>query len=240
MLTKPQDQQIRKQLDRHKVATVPRFEDIQITNAFRLEKFRINPDVFDASFMTSSKETARALLEEDVVPLYRGKQALDMGCGSGIAGRVMLEMGAEVVLSDISEAAAKNAEENVRDFGMRAVVLCGDLFEKVKELDTKFDFIVFNHPFFSGEPIENEPVSRAMLDPGGVLRRFLTEAKSYLEEGGSILMPYWHFAGSGKGSNDPAVYAVEYGYAVKEKVIDVGAETIQNGTFSIYILKPKA
>ena len=163
---------------------------------------------------------------------FEGKSVLDMGCGSGALGIIMAKRGArKVVLADIDENCCANTRENVRRFrvGARCEIIQSDLFDKVPG---KFGLIVFAHPYFGAAPVlPAVPVTRGMLDDGGLISRFLDQAKSYLN--GPILMPYLHLAGK---TNDPSVQGPRHGYKVEvieNKSLKVG---YQKGEYSVYSL----
>ena len=69
-------------------------------------------------------------------------------------------------------------------------VFAGDLFEKVSG---KADFIVFNHPFFPGEPLPDDTIAASMMNSGELIKKFLQEAPSHLNPNGVIMMPFYSF-----------------------------------------------
>lgn len=110
-----------------------------------------------------------------------GKNVLEIGTGSGVLAKMALEKGAKSVLAvDINPAAVRMASKNVPG----AKVVHSDLFENV---DEKFDSIIFAAPWSVGE-IRND-YHHALYDTG-VVRRFLREAKDYLDDGGDIWIQY--------------------------------------------------
>lgn len=194
--------------------------------------FALNAGVFRADIMTASKLLADFLFQNK--ELYRGKTVIDMGCGSGIQGVVAGINGAEsVIYSDISHKAADNARENAERFGIagKSVVVQGDLFENVRK---KADVMIFNHPFFAANPLEDEPVSNSMLQPPETLERFFREAGEHLNPGGIIVTTFFHFAGT---ANNPQIVGSRHGYAVEIEV-PLEGQGMQSGSFSIYVLKP--
>ncbi|MES2216002.1 MAG: class I SAM-dependent methyltransferase [Patescibacteria group bacterium] len=184
---------------------------------------------------TSALYFARYLASEP--RLYIDKMVMDMGCGSGIQGIVTGLLGASsVIFSDISLEAVDNTKENAVKFGLpdKSSVNRGDLFENIVE---KVDLIIFNHPFFSADPLPDVPVTRAFFDSGELIQRFLTQAPSYLNPGGSIVMPYFEFAGD---VNNPEVQARKYSYDITLlHQITVDDVNLQKGIFSVFELKPK-
>ncbi len=230
-LTRKQRSQIKKQLAQHRHKAFD--ADVQIEGLL-LKGFRIHQNVFRPDIMSSSQILARFLLRNRKI--YLGKHVLDMGCGSGLQGIVVGLKGAtSVTLSDISFRAVRNTRENIRRFGLqqKSTIVKSDLFDGV---DSKFDVIVFNHPFFGDKPLRGAVISRSMLDAGELIRRFLQQAKDHLNAGGIIVMPFFHFAGR---INDPSEHAEEYGYTIQELVSITSSAGLQKGKFSIYALKVK-
>lgn len=227
-LTKGQEGQIKRQLAAHRH---DRYEtDIELDTGEFLHNFIVYPYVLRPEMVAASQLAGWLYRHPD---LYRGKVALDMGSGSGLQGIIMSRYGADwVVMSDIYPPAAANSKANVLKFDLqdRTNVLLGDLFEKI---ESEFDLIVFNHPIFSASPIAAEPASIAMLDSGNLLNRFFQQARKYLRPNGSMVMPYWHFAGP---VNDPGKQASRFGLRVlKQDIFDIDT-ALHQGPMSVYQL----
>ncbi|GEM_PF-615634 len=229
-LTEIQRTQIAAQLAKHHpgrtVVNIPLGPEIV------LKEFVIHPHVYRSDIMDAGFQLAKYLVAHP--ELYSGKVVLDMGCGPGIQGIVMALGGAQhVYLSDISFYAVANAQENVKKFGIedKVTVVQGDLFEKITD---EMDVIVFNHPFFPGEPerVAAQPVAGSMLAPPLLFPSFLSEAPMYLTSGGIIITSYYHLAGL---SNNPARCGSQLGYRVVEKA-RIETQVLQKGEISIYEL----
>lgn len=165
--------------------------------------------------------------------LFAGKTAIDVGTGTGLMGLVMALNGAKnVILTDISFAAAQNAQANIQKFSVdnNALVFRGDLFEKVP---VKADFIVFNHPFFGGEPSPGSTIAASMLDSGELIKKFLQKVPEYLYPGGVIMMPFYSKAGA---INDPVVQGPKYGFKVTTVFKANSATGLQTGEITIHEL----
>jgi methylase of polypeptide subunit release factors len=228
-LNDAQKRQIEKQLSQHQHARYS--VDIPLSDKRRLEGFIVHEGIMRPERMTSLR-LARFLWENKWV--YEGKAAIDMGCGSGLQGIAMAIGGAEhVYMLDISPQAVENSWQNVGRYNLeeKAVVLRSDLFGK---LACKADAIVFNHPFFPDTPEGMVPVAASMLDPGGLIHRFLDEAKKFLNAGGAIIMPFFHLAGE---TNNPQTQAPMHGYIVKEMLRETQGECLQKGEISIFELR---
>lgn len=230
-LNKEQQEQIKKQLDAH---NHKRYKvDIILDKDHKLKGFIVNSKVLRPEKMTAIYLTRWLFSNKS---LYLGKSVIDMGSGSGIQGIVMGLNGAkQVILTDLSIAAFENSKDNVKRFKLtnKAIVLQGDLFEKVQG---KYDLIVFNHPFFSDSTFEELLVSTSRLDRGKLIHRFFDEAKQYLNPEGIIVMPYFHIAGP---INDPMIQAPKNGYEVIEEQAINSDSGLQKGKASIYKIQLK-
>ncbi|MFI8291373.1 putative protein N(5)-glutamine methyltransferase [Streptomyces sp. ms191] len=128
-----------------------------------------------------------------------GAVCVDLCCGSGAAGAVLLSAveGAEVHASDIEPAAVRCARRNVEPRGGR--VHEGDLFAPLPDaLRGRIEVLVANVPYVPSEEVgllppearEHEPL--VALDGGAdglaVLRRVAAEAARWLAPGGHLLV----------------------------------------------------
>jgi len=108
-----------------------------------------------------------------------GQDVLDMGCGSGVLGVLAMAAGAQIIATDLDPRACAAARAN----GLLDVRQ-GDLFEPLS--GERFDHIVFNPPYFFGEP-DSHPLGTALF--GGselqLLRRFLAQMPAFLNDGGT-------------------------------------------------------
>lgn len=110
-----------------------------------------------------------------------GKECLDMGTGSGILARAMIESGAEKVT-----AVDKNPEASM-EVPEKAKFVESDLFEK---LEGSFDLIVFNPPYLPEDQdkgLEGNETWRGGEKGTEVTERFLYQAFKHLSEGGKIV-----------------------------------------------------
>ncbi|MFG2871044.1 putative protein N(5)-glutamine methyltransferase [Streptomyces sp. NPDC048338] len=128
-----------------------------------------------------------------------GAVCVDLCCGSGAAGAVLLSTveGAEVHASDIEPAAVRCARRNVEPRGGR--VHEGDLFAPLPDsLRGRVEVLVANVPYVPSEEVallppearEHEPL--VALDGGAdglaVLRRVAAAAAHWLAPGGHLLV----------------------------------------------------
>ncbi len=146
---------------------------------------RTDPAVFHPGQHFSSK-----LLAAYVINLkLDGCRVLDMGTGSGVIGVTAALQGAQVVAVDINPAAARLAASNALDHGARArvQVICSDLFAALAGIP-KFDWIIFNPPFFPRAAEQDSEIAFNAGNDYEVIQRFLQQAKKFLVPAGKILL----------------------------------------------------
>lgn len=196
-----------------------------------LRNFVVEPGVLRPEIMTSMY-LAKWLFSNRKV--YKNKIVLDLGSGTGIIGVIAGKFGAKrVVSSDIDPIAVNNTRQNIKNAKLASItsVVESDLFKKIK---SKFDVVIFNHPFFGN--VRDEYAKLDVINNGGLLKKFLKEVKSHLKSKGIIIMPYFHLAGP---KNDPGIQAPKQGYKVKIRLFLKAASGIQKGPTSIYELSLK-
>ncbi|USN53793.1 MAG: DUF2431 domain-containing protein [Candidatus Nomurabacteria bacterium] len=124
---------------------------------------------------------AKWLVNEEM----EGKQVLEMGCGSGYISIIAARKGAKVIASDISPIAVDAAKINTIINKIKNVeCYCSDLFSN---LEGKFDLILFNAPFFHGEPtslLDNNWMSK----DGEVVSKFFKDAREYINPMGKVVI----------------------------------------------------
>lgn len=113
-----------------------------------------------------------------------GMRVLDMGTGTGIIAVAAAELGAEVTACDINPDAVEAARKNATDAKVKVNLIVSDLFENVSG---KFDLITFNPPYLPPDSREDAESALNTTD-SGVIARFMEEADSHLNPGGSILI----------------------------------------------------
>lgn len=105
------------------------------------------PSVFNPMLFLVSRWMARQLGEE-LVPA--GCRALELGTGSGLGALRLADRAAHVVATDINPVAVRCARINALLNDQLLDVRQGDLFAPVA--GERFDVILFNPPYLSGEP----------------------------------------------------------------------------------------
>jgi release factor glutamine methyltransferase len=114
----------------------------------------ILPEVFNPVLFRTGECLARAvpaaLVRNGNEPLI-----LDLGCGSGVGAVFAARCGARVIAVDLNPEALRCARLNalLNHLDDKIETRPGDLFEPVK--DQRFDLILFNPPFYLGQPRDN-------------------------------------------------------------------------------------
>lgn len=110
---------------------------------------RIRMKISDAQFRVSTDSMVLA----DFCRIRPGSRVLDLGCGCGTLGLLLL--GADETLRvcgiEIQEAAARQARENAEENGVsdRFCVVCGDLRQTHAQIAPgSFDYVLSNPPYY--------------------------------------------------------------------------------------------
>lgn len=183
-------------------------------------------------FLASGRYHARYLFYH--TDLFQGKDAIEIGSGTGLMSVVMAKYGARrVIASDISPLAVKNTRDNVQKFGLqsRVGIVEGDLFENIK---VKADLITWMIPFFPGSPSEGDTISASMIMPPELFERFLDEAPKYLNEDGAIVLPSFSLGGD---LTNPEKVARKFGYEIKTPWTHKSINGIQQGMIYMHELR---
>ena len=143
------------------------------------------------------RNDTEALCEEALKYMRPGYRVLDLCTGSGALAAAIkkLRPSAEVVASDISEAALSLAKENAAALNADIRFMQGDLFSPVA--GEKFDVIVSNPPYIPGglrgrlqAEVEQEPALALFAGDDGLdfYRRIAREAPAHLLPGGRLCL----------------------------------------------------
>ena len=123
-------------------------------------------------------------------------KTLDLCCGSGCIGIALSKNGFnDVVCSDISSKALKQAKNNARLNGSSVMFVKSDMFKNISE---KFDLIVSNPPYIESGEIKNLQTEVKKYDPilalnGGVdglefYKIIASNAADFLNDGGVLYL----------------------------------------------------
>lgn len=136
-----------------------------------------------------------------------GLRVADIGTGSGVLSVICALRGAkEVIATDISEKAIRNANMNVQNNKVtnKVRVIKTDLFNGI---EGRFDIINANLP------ILDEVWDAQGIQVESTLERFLKQAKSFLTPKGKIYLPWGSFAD--KKIIESLIKKYNYNYSVQ-------------------------
>ncbi len=160
--------------DRYRRLLIEQIEDVSII---------ILPDVFNPVLFRTGEFLARAAQTTALLNLDNGQTplVLDLGCGSGIGAVFAARRGARVIATDLNPDAVRCVKINalLNRFEDKIEARFGDLFEPVK--DQRFDLILFNPPFYRGEPKDNLDMA---WRGEKIFERFAAQLKDYLTPSG--------------------------------------------------------
>jgi HemK-related putative methylase len=144
------------------------------------------PEVFNPVVFRTGTVLARTVASSPWArPRAEGSRALDLGTGSGVGAVFAARRGHRVVAVDLNPEAVRCARLNALLNGLedRIEAREGDLFAPVA--GEIFDLVLFNPPFFRGEP-------RSRIDQAwrgtDVLERFAAGLPGALAPGGLALL----------------------------------------------------
>lgn len=140
------------------------------------------PQVFNPALFAASRFLVQNLNSQWISP---GCAVLDLGTGAGLAAIVASEWAGQVTAVDINPMAVRCARINVlvNQVEDRVQVLEGDLFGPLG--DHRFDVVLFNPPFYRGEP--RDALDRAWRSPD-VVDRFAAVLRRHLTSNGCALV----------------------------------------------------
>lgn len=119
-----------------------------------------------------------------------GQSVLEMGTGSGIIALHCAKLGSRVAVADISEKALSCARNNAQINGLDIELIQSDLFSNITG---KFDMIIFNPPYLSGQDAQVLAVDDKRQLIGGeegheISIKFMEQAVNHLTENGRIYL----------------------------------------------------
>lgn len=146
------------------------------------QSFVVLPQVFNPKLFRTGPFLAEVFEDQ---PLAPEASVLDLGTGSGIGAMTAARRAARVVAVDINPEAVRCARINAQlnDVEDQVEVRQGDLFEPVR--GETFDVILFNPPFYRGEP--RDLLDQAWRSPD-VIERFAAEVAEHLQPAGYALV----------------------------------------------------
>jgi HemK-related putative methylase len=147
--------------------------------------FVVLPEVLNPVVFRGGAFLARTVAVSPLAEPAPGALALDMGTGSGVGAVFAARRGFRVVGVDLNPEAVRCARANVLLNGLeeRIEIRHGDLFAPVA--GERFDLVVWNPPFFRGEPRGNFDLAWRATD---VMERFAAGLPAVLARGGVALV----------------------------------------------------
>jgi HemK-related putative methylase len=148
------------------------------------QPFVILPQVFNPALFEASTFLARTL---NSITLAPDTSVLDLGTGSGLNAIMAAQRSRCVTATDINPEAVRCARiyALLNHVEERGEIFEGDLFAPLG--DRRFDVIVFNPPFFRGEPHDRLDQAWRSTD---VIERFAIELRAHLSPTGLALVIY--------------------------------------------------
>jgi len=146
---------------------------------------RTKLEVFHPNYFFSSKILGRYLAPR----VAANQKVLDMGTGAGLIGIIAAKRGAQVLAVDINPTAVALTTENARRHALNGRWRCleSDLFTRLDPME-KFDWIVFNPPYFAGSAQRPEEAAWYAGENYETIDRFLEQAKNFLTAIGKVVL----------------------------------------------------
>jgi len=118
------------------------------TRRYRYKNIRldISPDVFHPGFFFSTQ----LLLQYINGQPLKGKDFLELGCGSGLISIAAAKKGAKVMASDINPTAIDFLQRNAAMNNVDLNILQSDLFQSIPR--QSFDLVAINPPYYKKTP----------------------------------------------------------------------------------------
>ncbi len=174
-------------------------EEDWVTATIAGKEFLVHPAVFNPGPFPSTAWYADRVCEQ----IENSTNFCEVGSGAGVISCLVAERfpGINVLATDINPFATETTKLNAERFGLqeRIEVYSGDVFDGIPA-DKKFDTIFWALPFGfldPGAPVDLREMQ--VFDPGyRATRKFLKQARSYLNEGGVVLIGFSSDLGHGE------------------------------------------
>ncbi len=115
----------------------------------------------------------------------KGKDVLEIGCGSGFLSILAFKMGGAVISVDIDENAIATTLKNSELNEAHIKATKSDVFENV---NGKFDIIIFNSPYLPKSRHDKNFKESIQWSSPRAISSFLKNFKEYLKDGGYALL----------------------------------------------------
>ncbi|MDN3505890.1 MAG: GTP cyclohydrolase II [Simkaniaceae bacterium] len=153
--------------------------------------FKIHPEVFHAGFFPSTHWFAKKVRNY----VKGAKDFCEVGCGSGVISCLVARSSTNlnVVATDINPFASENTKINAEQNGVgdSVQVYTGDVLGSIPK-GQKFDVIFWALPFGYLDPgVKANLIEQQVFDPGyQAIRKFIETGRSYLKQGGRLLIGF--------------------------------------------------
>jgi release factor glutamine methyltransferase len=113
-----------------------------------------------------------------------GKDALDMGTGSGVLGLICAQSGGHVTVTDVDNLALENVQIVASELNLNIRALNSDIFSNITD---SFDVVLFNPPYLPSDKITDRTVDGGL---GGrlFLDQFLNDLSPHLKTDGFAML----------------------------------------------------
>ena len=110
-------------------------------------RLQIAPEVFHPGFYFSTQ----FLLQHISSMKLKGKNFLELGCGSGLISMVAVQKEAGVTATDINPVAVEFLKENCLRNKLQMKIFKSDMFDEIPEM--QYDIIAINPPYYKKDPV---------------------------------------------------------------------------------------
>ncbi|MDE3761364.1 aminotransferase class III-fold pyridoxal phosphate-dependent enzyme [Sinorhizobium meliloti] len=187
--------------------------------------FGLDLVVYEGAFIPEQLENWRWATE--CFPPVSGLDVLQVGCGAGLPGLHLANLGARsVTCVDASARAVVNTAENAKRNDIHNLnAFQSDVFSNVSP-ELRFDIIFWNIPSQLA-PLE-DGLEREIIDPGHLLlKRFLSEGQQWLKGGGRMMLSF------GKDARDDILLNIVRGNQLESSVVVQGSIETHTETFRL-------
>lgn len=150
-----------------------RYKDISLS---------ISPEVFHPGFFFSTQLLLHYI---NKLPL-KGKDFLELGCGSGLISIAAAKKGAKVTASDINPVALELLKKNSNQNKVDMEILLSDLFNHIPK--QQFDIIAINPPYYKKKPLTPKDHAWFCGENGEYFSSLFNSITAYMNPGTEILM----------------------------------------------------
>ncbi len=167
-------------------------------------RIAIAPEVFHPGFFFSTQLLLQYIKK---IPL-RGKNFLELGCGSGLISIIAAKSDAIVTATDINPVAVEFLKENSIQNNGKLQVLQSDLFKNIPA--QQFDIIAINPPYYKKQPVTAKDHAWFCGENGEYFSALFSTMGNYINDDTEILMVLFDGCDTGMINH----FAVENNFAM--------------------------